>query len=64
MNFEELIEGDKVDIQLWGKRVNTYVHSKKGVRIKQVQVRYRYMWFRAEDWGKYINVPGGELCDC
>lgn len=71
MEFKDLKVGDKVDIATTKgssykrnyKRVRerTEIISVKGVRIKQVQVKYRKMWYRESDFGKWINNAGAEL---
>lgn len=71
MEFKDLKVGDKVDITATKgspykrdyKRVreHTEIISVKGVRVKQVQVKYRKMWYRESDFGKWINAAGAEL---
>lgn len=71
MEFKDLKVGDKVDIvAIKGSsykrnyvrvREHTEIISEKGVRVKQVQVKYRKMWYKENDFGKRINTTGGEL---
>lgn len=71
MEFKDLKVGDKVDIVVIKgnpykrvyrkKRGSTEVVSVKGVGAIQVQVKYRKMWYRKKDFGKWINIAGGEL---
>lgn len=73
MEFKELKVGDKVDIvaikgspykrDYRKERESTEVISVKGVRVIQVQVRYRKMWYKENEFGKWINVTGGELSE-
>ena len=61
MEFKELKVGDKVDIvAIKGSpykkdyrkdRESTEVISVKGVRTMQVQVRYRKMWYKENEFG-------------
>ena len=73
MEFKNLKVGDKVDIvaakgspykrNYTKVREHTEIVSIKGVRVLQVQVKYRKMWYRENDFGKWINITGGELSE-
>ena len=73
MEFKDLKVGDKVDVAaIKGSpykrdykkvREHTVIISVKGVRVKQVQVQYRRMWYKENDFGKWINTTGGELSE-
>lgn len=70
MEFKDLKVGDKVDVVInkgdsykgpkW-ERGQTEIIAIKGVRVKQVQVKYRRQWYRETSFGSTINIPGGEL---
>lgn len=73
MEFKDLKVGDKVDIvtkkgspykrNYTRVREHTEIISEKGVRVKRVQVKYRKMWYKENDFGKWINTTGGELSE-
>lgn len=73
MEFKDLKIGDKVDIvavkgspykrNYTKVREHTEIISVKGIRVKQVQVQYRRMWYKESDFGKHINTTGGELSE-
>lgn len=73
MGFNDLKIGDEVDIvavkgspykrNVKRVRYNTEIITVKGKRVIQVQVKYRKLWYREKDFGRYINTVGGELSE-